>query len=86
MFQGTAEVDGRSVLLIDDTWTTGAHAQSGAAALKAAGAGPVAILTLGRHFQPDQRGEHGEAAKAYLSAARQRGWSWGRCALCSVPT
>ena len=33
-----AGVRGRAVLLIDDTWTTGANAQSAAAALKAAGA------------------------------------------------
>jgi hypothetical protein len=38
------------VLLLDDTWTTGAHAQSAAAALKLAGASRVAAVVLGRHL------------------------------------
>jgi predicted phosphoribosyltransferase len=35
--------------LLDDTWTTGASAQSACAALRLAGARPVAIVVLGRH-------------------------------------
>ena len=42
-----------SVLLIDDTWTTGANAQSAAAALKRAGAGAVAAVVIGRHVNRD---------------------------------
>ena len=41
---------GARVLLLDDTWTTGAHAQSAAAALKLAGAARVAVVVLGRHL------------------------------------
>jgi predicted amidophosphoribosyltransferase len=37
LFATTTSVTGRTVLIIDDTWTTGAHAQSAAAALKGAG-------------------------------------------------
>jgi predicted amidophosphoribosyltransferase len=48
-FEPVAPLDGETVLLIDDTWTTGASAQSAAAALKAAGAGVVAALVIGRH-------------------------------------
>lgn len=44
---------GARVLLLDDTWTTGAHAQSAAAALKLAGAARVAVLVLGRHLGPE---------------------------------
>ncbi|MEH0985849.1 hypothetical protein [Micromonospora sp. CPCC 205556] len=40
-------------LVIDDTWTTGARAQSLAYALKQAGAERVAIVVLGRHVNPD---------------------------------
>jgi adenine/guanine phosphoribosyltransferase-like PRPP-binding protein len=40
------------VLLIDDTWVSGASAQSAAAALKLAGARRVAIVVLGRHLDP----------------------------------
>jgi hypothetical protein len=40
------------VLLIDDTWVSGASAQSAAAALKLAGARRVAVVVLGRHLNP----------------------------------
>jgi hypothetical protein len=43
---------GASVLLLDDTWVSGASAQSAAAALKLAGARRVAIVVLGRHLNP----------------------------------
>ncbi|WP_434452037.1 ComF family protein [Lentzea sp. E54] len=46
----TADVRGRSVLLVDDTWTSGASVQSAAVALKRAGAGHVAGLVIGRHL------------------------------------
>lgn len=42
---------GEAVLLIDDTWTTGSGAQSAAAALRGAGAGPVAVVVIGRHVK-----------------------------------
>lgn len=44
-----AAVPGARVLLLDDTWTTGASAQSAAMALRAAGARSVATVVLGRH-------------------------------------
>jgi hypothetical protein len=44
---------GASVLLLDDTWVSGASAQSAAAALKQAGAHYVAVVVLGRHVNPD---------------------------------
>jgi hypothetical protein len=40
---------GAKVLLIDDTWTTGASAQSAAMALRRAGASSVVTVVLGRH-------------------------------------
>jgi hypothetical protein len=43
---------GRSVLLLDDSWVSGASAQSAAAALKLAGARHVAVVVLGRHVNP----------------------------------
>jgi orotate phosphoribosyltransferase len=45
-------VSGEDVLLVDDTWVSGASAQSAAAALKLAGARRVAIIVLGRHIDP----------------------------------
>ncbi|MGA8465859.1 MAG: hypothetical protein WB688_16960, partial [Trebonia sp.] len=44
-----AEAD---MLLVDDTWVSGASAQSAAAALKAAGARRVALVVIGRHVDP----------------------------------
>jgi hypothetical protein len=42
-------VPGARVLLVDDTWTTGASAQSAAMALRSAGARSVLTVVLGRH-------------------------------------
>jgi len=41
---------GSRVLLLDDTWVSGASAQSAAVALKLAGARRVVIVVLGRHL------------------------------------
>lgn len=46
-------LDDACVLLVDDTWTTGASAQSAAAALLDAGAAVVAAVTIGRHVNPE---------------------------------
>jgi len=73
---------GESVLLLDDTWTSGAHAQSAAATLRAVGAQAVGIWAIGRHFNREQPGEYGEAAERYYRHARALGWAWERCCLC----
>jgi len=70
-------LDGEAVLLVDDTWTTGANAQSAAAALKAAGAGRVAAVTIGRHVNRDWRDND-------LRLLELEGrFDWSRCALCA---
>jgi hypothetical protein len=46
-------VYGRHVVLIDDTWVTGSHLQSAAAALRQAGASRVTGLVLARRLRPD---------------------------------
>jgi len=46
----TERVAGASVLLLDDTWTSGASATGAAAALRLAGARSVAVVVLGRHL------------------------------------
>lgn len=70
----TGDVSGRVVLVVDDTWTTGAHAQSASAAVKAAGARGVAVLAIGRWINPGFR-HHG----TWLSEHRRPGWDWYRC-------
>jgi predicted amidophosphoribosyltransferase len=52
-FSPRVAVNNRAVLLIDDTWTTGASMRSAAAALHEAGAGTVAALVIGRHLHRD---------------------------------
>ncbi len=51
-FQADPGRRGTGVLLLDDTWVSGASAQSACAALKLAGAGRVAVVVLGRHVNP----------------------------------
>jgi len=78
-FEATEALDHRAVLLIDDTWTTGASAQSAAAALKAAGAGPVGAVVIGRHLNRDW----------HQNDRRLRGiaqpFDWSACSLCAEP-
>jgi hypothetical protein len=69
--------DGESVLLIDDTWTTGANVQSAGAALKAAGAGRVAAVVVGRHVHREWR-DNDRRLKALEGK-----FDWTRCALCA---
>ena len=71
-----ADVGGRAVLLIDDTWTTGANAQSAAAALKAAGAERVAVLVIGRYV--NRAWAHNDRDLRRLAEP----FDWRRCARC----
>ena len=72
----TREVTDRKVLVVDDTWTTGAHAQSASAALKSAGASRVAIVAIGRWFNPSYRD-----GGPWLAEHRKPGWDWQTCCL-----
>lgn len=67
---------GQSVLLIDDTWTTGANAQAAATALKAAGAGSVAAVVVGRHVNRDWGDNERRLSEIALP------YRWGACARC----
>jgi hypothetical protein len=71
------QLNGEPVLLIDDTWTTGANAQSAAAALRAAGAGPIAAVVIGRHVN---RGWQDNDVR--LRALGQP-FDWRYCSLCA---
>jgi predicted phosphoribosyltransferase len=74
-YETVTALHGESVLLIDDTWTTGASAQSAAGALKAGGAGIVAVVIVGRHVHEDFEDN------AARLAALPREFTWDRCAL-----
>lgn len=53
-FVAIDRLGGRSFLVMDDVYTTGATAQSAAHALRAAGATVTAILVVGRRLNPDR--------------------------------
>jgi phosphoribosylpyrophosphate synthetase len=74
-FMAIRSLRDRSVLVVDDTWTTGAHAQSASAALKAAGARYVGIVAIGRWLNPDFADNRNWLAK------QTRGWEWHVCCL-----
>jgi predicted amidophosphoribosyltransferase len=75
-YEAIRDMGGRSVLLVDDTWTTGANAQSAAGALKAAGAGPVVALVIGRHVNR----EYGDNDRQLRSLPA---FDWHTCPWCS---
>jgi predicted amidophosphoribosyltransferase len=73
-FVVTQRLNGEDVLVIDDTWTSGAQLQGAAAALKAAGAGRVAVLAIGRWYHPDDANN-----QRVEEARRTQSWDWDRC-------
>ena len=75
-YAATTLLDGEAVLLIDDTWTTGANAQSAATALKLAGAGPVAAVVIGRHLNRQWGGNDRRLNRLPTP------FDWGGCVLC----
>ena len=68
--------DAASVLLLDDTWVSGASAQSATAALKQVGARHVAVVVLGRHINPDD-----PAAGSLLAALTPARYDPSTCAV-----
>jgi predicted amidophosphoribosyltransferase len=79
-FEPMRTLNGTSVLLIDDTWTTGANAQSAAAVLKSAGASRVAAVVIGRHLNREWH-ENDRRLRGIT-----RPFDWDHCALCALPT
>jgi hypothetical protein len=78
---------GAHVLLIDDTWTTGGHAQSAALALRQAGATRVSALIVARWLTDDYQG-----TRQFLADLRKRDydpalcpWTSARCPLRGPP-
>jgi hypothetical protein len=75
-FEPTRKLAGESVLLIDDTWTTGANARSAAASLVDAGAARVGAVVIGRHLN---RSWHDNDRR--LRGLTQP-FDWSRCVWC----
>jgi predicted amidophosphoribosyltransferase len=80
-FRATADLSGRSVLLLDDTWATGGHAQSAAYTLVAAGAQNVALVVIGRHVRPEFEPVNGSGEDCGdLFKALPEDFDWDICA------
>jgi predicted amidophosphoribosyltransferase len=77
-YEATGRVPGAAVLVIDDTWTTGASVQSAATVLKEAGAQTVAAVVIGRHLNR-KWGENERRLRALT-----RPFDWTRCAYCDA--
>ena len=69
---------GERVLLLDDTFTTGARLQSAASALRLHGASAVAAVVVGRVINP----EWNENCRRIWDQARETQFSFERCCLC----
>jgi predicted phosphoribosyltransferase len=76
-YEATRRVPGAAVLVIDDTWTTGANVQSAATVLKEAGAQTVAAVVIGRHLNREWR-ENERRLNALT-----RPFDWTTCAHCA---
>ncbi len=76
-FRIVGSVSEARVLLIDDTFTSGAALQSAASAIGLAGASDVAAVMIGRFFRP----EYSDTTHTFWAAVKARGFSFGRCAL-----
>ncbi len=79
-FVVTEEVRGRQILILDDTFTTGASLQSAASALTAAGARVIGAVPIGRVINPGFNAQAGTLwARAIASA-----FDFDRCCLCAT--
>jgi predicted amidophosphoribosyltransferase len=81
-FEAIDTVSGSAVLLLDDTWVTGGHAQSAASALRAAGAAKVAVVVIGRHLRREYEPVAGSGTDCGdLFDALPPAFSWTTCAV-----
>lgn len=76
-FHLTRQVSGERLLLLDDTFTSGATIFSAASALPEAGATVVCQVVLGRHVNPDWG-----PSRDLLAWLQGREWDHRRCCRC----
>jgi predicted amidophosphoribosyltransferase len=81
-FRAVDELSGESVLLLDDTWTTGSSARSASHVLLEAGASNVALVVIGRHLRPEYEPveDSGETCRT-LFRALPEAFDWDTCAV-----
>jgi len=76
-YQAMEDVTGLRILLVDDTWTSGARMQSAASALQSAGADVVAAVVIGRVLYPD----FNEVNRRQVEELRRKRFSFEVCCL-----
>lgn len=74
-FTASQAASGRTVLLVEDTFTSGATLQSASVALTSAGATVHTALVMGRKITPEFCSE----ARSLWDTAVTAGFDWGRC-------
>lgn len=80
-FTAVPEATGRSVLLVDDTFTSGARSQSAASALHLAGATVVAIVPVARIVNPEWSGSVADL----WNRSRARSYDFSYCCVGAHP-
>jgi phosphoribosylpyrophosphate synthetase len=78
VFSVRRRLSGERVLVIDDTFTTGARLQSAVSALRLSGASAVACVVVGRIIDP----EWNENCRQIWDQARATPFSFAECCLC----
>jgi len=76
-FRVSRDVSGLEVILVDDTYTTGASVQSAASALRLAGATVLGVVVIGRVVNPEANAEEARL----WSDARRRRFGMEQCCL-----
>jgi len=81
-YRSIIDLSGKSVLLLDDTWATGGHAQAAGYSLATAGAQKVALIVIGRHIRRDYEPvqSSGETCGDILDALPAE-FDWATCAV-----
>ena len=80
-YRVTRDVSGRSFLIVDDTFTSGARSQSAASALERAGAQAVAIVPVARLINA----HYNDSARDLWTRSSARQYDFGYCCLGSHP-
>jgi hypothetical protein len=77
-FTVTHDVRGQRVLVIEDTFTSGARMQSAASALQLAGTAGLAVVAAGRVIKPS----YNENCQLIWDQASRRAFSFDTCCMC----
>lgn len=77
-FVGLHNLNGHRVLLVEDTFTSGARTQSAASALRIAGAHAAAVVTAGRIIEPG----YSDDCRRVWDYARAEPFSFDACCRC----